>query len=250
MADNRFIFREVLGEIREAADEAGGVITKEEIRQRLEHLPLSEEHFQMIYAYLTEQGIRVPDDAKEAEELPEEKEGLSLSLYLEELQRLIRESDEDETELLKAAISGEADAKERLIEWYLPLICQMAEEYEGQEIPVEDLIQEGNVGLLTAMESLGEFESPAACQAHLLNSVNQAMEAAISENTELKKRADGIVSRVNHLNEAIHNLEEELEHKVSVGELSAYLDMPAEEIRDVLRMSGDQIEIEGTPEKN
>ena len=49
---------------------------------------------------------------------------------------------------------------------------------------------------------------------------------------------------MNHLNEAIHNLEEELEHKVSVDELSAYLEMPAAEIEDVLRMSGDQIEIE------
>lgn len=46
----------------------------------------------------------------------------------------------------------------------------------------------------------------------------------------------GLVSRVNHLNEAIHNLEEELEHKVSVDELSAYLEMPAAEIEDVLRM--------------
>ena len=67
---------------------------------------------------------------------------------------------------------------------------------------------------------------------------------AIHANEETKKSNEGIVSRVNHLNEAIHNLEEELEHKVSVDELSAYLEMPAAEIEDVLRMSGDQIEIE------
>ena len=85
---------------------------------------------------------------------------------------------------------------------------------------------------------------PAACQAHLLNCVNQAMEDAIHANEETTKSNEGIVSRVNHLNEAIHNLEEELEHKVSVDELSAYLEMPAAEIEDVLRMSGDQIEIE------
>lgn len=78
----------------------------------------------------------------------------------------------------------------------------------------------------------------------MLNCVNQAMEDAIHANEETKKSNEGIVSRVNHLNEAIHNLEEELEHKVSVDELSAYLEMPAAEIEDVLRMSGDQIEIE------
>ncbi len=94
------------------------------------------------------------------------------------------------------------------------------------------------------MDTLDTFDSPAACQAHLLNCVNQAMEDAIHANEETKKSNEGIVSRVNHLNEAIHNLEEELEHKVSVDELSAYLEMPAAEIEDVLRMSGDQIEIE------
>ncbi len=242
--DNRYLFREVLGEIKDAADAAGGVITKEQVREQLSHLPLTEEHFDMIFKYLAEQGIRVPDDDAEAEELPEEQEELSLTIYLEELKRLIDEADIDENELLRDMIEGKPQAKDRLIEWYLPLICQMADEYEGSEIPVEDLIQEGNIGLLTAIESMGEFESLAACQAHLLNSVNQAMEDAIRENTDMKKSNDGIVSRVNHLNEAIKNLEEDLEHKVSVEELSAYLEMPAAEIEDVLRMSGDQIEVE------
>ena len=95
-------------------------------------------------------------------------------------------------------------ARERLIEWYLPLICQMADEYDGGEIPAEDLIQEGNIGLLLAMDTLDTFDSPAACQAHLLNCVNQAMEDAIHANEETKKSNEGIVSRVNHLNEAIH----------------------------------------------
>lgn len=243
--DNRYIFREVLSEIKSAADEAGGIITKEEVRKRLEHLPLSEEHFAMIFSYLTEQGIRVPDDAMEAAELPDEEKERSLSIYLEELERLIREEEVDENALLRDVLDGNAQAKEKLIEWYLPLICQMADEYEGDEIPTEDLIQEGNIGLLTALESLGGLESLAACQAHLLNSVNQAMEAAIQETKETKKSNEGIVGRVNHLNEAIQNLEEELEHKVSVEELSAYLEMPVAEIEDILRMSGDQIELEG-----
>ena len=99
--ENRYVFREVLSEIKDAADAAGNVITKEEIRERLKELPLTEEHFQMIYKYLEEQGVRVPDDAKEAEELPKEQEELSLSIYLEELKRLIEESDVDENELLR-----------------------------------------------------------------------------------------------------------------------------------------------------
>ena len=222
--DNRIIFREILGDIRRAADEAGGVITKEEIKERLSHLPLGEDHLKMIYQYLSEQGIQVPDDAQEAAELPTGEEGFALSIYLEELQQLAEREDEDETELLKAVAAGEAQAREKLIRWYLPLICEMAGEYKGDEIAAEDLIQEGNVGLLMAMESLNEFENAAASQAHLLNSVNEAMQAAIHANEETKKRNEDVVSQVNHLDEAIKNLERDLERKVSAEELSAYLD--------------------------
>ena len=120
-----------------------------------------------------------------------------------------------------------------------------SKEIKGDEIAAEDLIQEGNVGLLMAMESLNEFENAAASQAHLLNSVNEAMQAAIHANEETKKRNEDVVSQVNHLDEAIKNLERDLERKVSAEELSAYLDMPLEQIRDILNISGDQIEVDG-----
>ena len=93
---------------------------------------------------------------------------------------------------------------------------------DGAELPPVESFEEGQLGVL---------------QSEIYKMVNLLDE-------ETKKSNEGIVSRVNHLNEAIHNLEEELEHKVSVDELSAYLEMPAAEIEDVLRMSGDQIEIE------
>ena len=71
------------------------------------------------------------------------------------------------------------------------------------------------------------------------------MEKVLREQQEEKNLGDGIVKRVNHLSQAIHNLEEELEHKVSVEELSAYLEMPMEEIRDILKMAGDGLDVEG-----
>lgn len=243
--ENKIIFREMLTEIKKAADDAGNRISHEKIKELLKGIPLEEEHFQMIYDYLAQQNIRVVESEEEAEELPDENERKSLSIYLEELEELGQESFEDEHELIERAIAGDAAAKNRLIEGYLPLICEMASEYEGNELPVEDLIQEGNLGLLMAMETLDAFSNAAACRAHILNGINKAMEEAINGTQDLKKNNDGIVSRVNHLNEAVQNLERDLEHKVSAQELSAYLDMPLEEIKDLLRMSGDQIGLEG-----
>lgn len=243
--ENKIVFREMLTEIKSAADAANNVISKEEIKEILGNLPLEEEHFQLIYGYLAEQNITVVDFKEEVEELPEEDDRRSLSIYLDELTELEGEAFEDEHELLELASKGDMAARNRLVEEYLPRICEMASDYEGDELPAEDLIQEGNLGLLMAMESLQDFDSPAACRAHILNSINQAMEQAIKNSRDDRKMGEGIVSRVNHLNEAVQNLEQDLEHKVSAEELSAYLEMPLEEIKDILRMSGDQIEIEG-----
>ena len=243
--DNKIIFREMLSEIKKAANETGDVITQDKIKEILSGIPLEEEHFKLIYNYLSEQNIRVVDSLEELEEQPQE-DGGSLALYLDELMSLEREVTEDERELMLQAMEQEAGAKERLIESYLPLICEMASGYEGDDVLAEDLIQEGNLGLLMAIESLGQLknERPAACRAHIINSINEAMEQMIDSSRKTKKMDEGIVSRVSHLDEAIRNLERDLEHKVSAEELSAYLEMPLEEIRDVLRMAGDQIELE------
>lgn len=256
--ENKIIFREMLTEVKSAADAAGNVISKEEIREILKTMPLEEEHFQLIYSYLAEQNITVVDTREEAAEMPEEEDRRSLSIYLDELNDLEQASFEDEPEILEKAAQGDEAARSRLIEEYLPRICEMASEYEDEALPAEDLIQEGNLGLLMALETLKEAVAdpdeaaqnvqtrytPAACRAHILNTIGKAMEAAVKESRDERTKGDGIASRANHLNEAVQNLEQDLEHKVSAEELSAYLEMPLEEIQDILRMSGDQIEIE------
>ncbi len=246
--ENKIIFREMLSEIKAAADVYDGQISKEEIREILSGMPLTEEHFGLIYEYLSGQNIRVTEERigqEEAESVASDGSSGGLEGYLHRLLELAEESFEDEHELLGRLMRGDEAAKARLIESYLPLICEAAGNFESEEVLLEDLIQEGNLGLLEALDSLGQFDSPAACSAHILNTINEAMARMVASSRE-KREADGnIVSRVNHLNEAVKNLERDLEHKVSAEELSAYLEMPLQEIRDILRMSGDQIELEG-----
>lgn len=242
--DQKIIFRELLTDLKHAADQHGGFLAKTQIQEILKNMPLEEEHYELIYQYLAGQKIQVVDSEEEILEQPELEEQKSLSLYIEELESLSSPLSEEEQKWMRGAMQGEAGARQHLIESYLPLICEMAGGYEGTDVPAEDLIQEGNLGLLTAMQEIVGMESPAACRAHIVNCINRAMEQAIGQSREKRQMDEGIVSRVNHLNEAVHNLERDLEHKVSAEELSAYLEMPLEEIRDLLRMSGDQIELE------
>lgn len=274
--ENRIIFREMLSEIKAASDVHDGRISKEEIREILSGMPLTEEHFSLIYEYLAGQNIRVTEEREDDAQARQaagkirtygtkteqdagqsepgstqrtmagtDEESGGLGAYLRRLLELAEESFEDEHALLARVMRGEEEAKARLIESYLPLIGEAAGNFEDEEVLLEDLIQEGNLGLLEALDSLEQFDSPAACSAHILNSINEAMAQVITGSRE-KREADGhLVSRVNHLNEAVKNLERDLGHKVSAEELSAYLEMPLQEIRDILRMSGDQIELEG-----
>ena len=110
--ENKIVFREMLTEIKHAADAAGNVISKEEIREILGKLPLEEAHFQLIYGYLAEQNITVVDFKEEIGELPEEDDRRSLSIYLDELTRLESESFEEEQELLVLASGGDMTAQQ------------------------------------------------------------------------------------------------------------------------------------------
>jgi RNA polymerase primary sigma factor len=243
--ENKMIFREMLSEVKKLADASGNIVTKDEIRALFAELPLEEEHFSMVFDYLASQNIRVVDSREEAQEyLPEEDQDV-LSIYVEELMQLEKELPDDEHRLMLQLLAGDEEAKLHIIERYLPVICARADEYTSEELPAEDLIQEGNLGLLMALSSLEGYDSPAAIRAHILNSINDAMAAAIESSRKSSEKNQGIVNRVNHLNEAVNNLEEDLGHKVSAEELSAYLEMPMEEIRDILRMSGDQIDVDG-----
>lgn len=101
------------------------------------------------------------------------------------------------------------------------------------------------MGLLMTLEKLEAADSLAAFRAQLMNGVNRYLQEVLERQRHILEMGKGIENRVNHLSQAIHSLEEELEHRVSVEELSAYLEMPAEEIRDILKMAGDELKVEG-----
>lgn len=245
----RIIFREMLSEIKELADEKGNRLTVEEIRDFFSNAHLTEEQLAMIYEYLAGQKIRVVGyEAAGKEEHPEEQEAGSLTedvymgMYLDELKAIAPVSEEEEEKLFLLAAAGDDMAKSRLVELYLNMVCEIAHTYAYGSLPVSDLIQEGNVALLLAVNDLEVLEHLQAYREHLYRTVSEAMEEALTEHRDVKEMDEQIAERVNHLNEAVQNLERDLEHKASVAELSAYLEMPMEEIRDILRMAGDELE--------
>lgn len=248
----RIIFREMLSEIKGLADAKGNCLTSEEVREFFSNAHLTEEQLAMIFAYLAGQKIQIEgyEPAGENAE-PEEQEGKYptedeyMKMYLEDLETVLPVSEEEEEKLFLLAAAGDAAAKSRLTELYLKMVCEIAHTYAYGSLPVNDLIQEGNIALLLALNDLEVQESLQEYRGELYRAVSRAMEEALTEQRDLRDLDEQVAERVNHLSESVKNLERDLEHKVSVSELSAYLEMPMEEIRDILRMAGDEIKIRG-----
>lgn len=250
----KIIFREMLSEIKALADRKGNTLSVEEINDFFSHAHLSEEQLTMIYEYLIGQKIKVvgyqprnPQPEQEEKEPGMLTEDTCMELYLEELKDILPVSEEEEERLFLLAVAGDGEAKSRLVELYLNMVCELARTYRYSDLPQSDLIQEGNVALLLALEQMEIQDDLQGYREQLYHAVTGGMEEALTMQRDLKEMDEKIAERVNHLGEAVRNLERDLEHKVSVEELSAYLEMPVEEIRDILRMAGDEIEIDRGP---
>src|SRR3990170_3125160 len=139
-----------------------GYLTHDEI---LEHFPEAEQNLEVIdrvYSVLLEQGIDVVEDAKEAEQKGKEEEeeakaeGVAIDdpvrMYLKEIGKVSLLSPELEIELAQRMEKGDEEAKRRLIEANLRLVVSIAKKYVGRGMLFLDLIQEGNLGLIRAVE--------------------------------------------------------------------------------------------------
>lgn len=257
----------MLSEIKELADTRGSVLTLGEVNEFFQNAHLEEEQLLLICEYLLSQKIQVEGYESRAEKAriiqPEEIPDKTLEketerdlegedfvqMYLEDLEAVQIVSEEEELELFCQAAGGDELARARLVEQKLGMVYELSVTYCGLELPQCDLIQEGNVALLMAVNQLPKKGALEEYRGYLFGEIQEAMEAALEEYRDLRDMDEEIAERANHLREAVKNLEEDLEHKVTMEELSAYLEMPAEEIKDILRMAGEEIEIEDRNKK-
>ena len=163
-----------------------------------------------------------------------------LKSYQAELERLELL---EEAELLKLCSqieeTGDGFAKAKLTEQLLPEVLRLAHDFRGRELLLGDLVQEGNIGLMLALETLGMREPGSSPLEYLRQEICQTMAQALEADRAEKEAGSLIAERLNHLRDEIKKLTDELERKVSVEELALYMDMPVEEVEDLLKLAGE-----------
>lgn len=172
-----------------------------------------------------------------AEEALSPEETAYLEEYRETLAGILPETEGERESLWQRYDSGDRAASARLTELYLPLTVEIARALHQEAYFIGDLIQEGNMCLIAALEQGKPQEVPG--HDWLVEEIRQGIRRWISWQKEQKFQDESLVERVRKLEAAIRELSDEEERDYSVAELSAFLDMDEEEIRSVLSLTGD-----------
>lgn len=248
---------EMLLSIKEVARVQQNVITKEEIKNYFKGEEIDDSQFAAIYQYLGENGIAIPGfihveygKSEEDEEEIEQKDEFDnesaerpdvLSLYMEELGELKTLEKSEMTSLFQSAKTGDAKAKNLLIESYLPIVVEIANEYKDKGVWVEDLIQEGNIGLIQGIASLDTLENMEDADEFLRENIKIAICAIIDDSGELDLESS-MISKTSLINEAIKVMTKDLGHAPSLEELSNYTQVPVDEVKELMALAKDAMD--------
>ena len=188
---DRNAFMETLRAVAEVTRTAQNGLSKEEILKYFEGMELSEEHVEMIYQYLQlPPEVQTGEPETEEEEEPviveeeSQEQNVYFQMYLDDLAQIDEMSEDEMQEAYKKLLAGDAAVVGKICESWLGSIAQMAIPYAAQGANLEDVIQEGNMGLLIKLtELVGAGEVP-GIDAILEGAVSAAMIAYTEENLE------------------------------------------------------------------
>ncbi len=239
-------FQKRLEELGRLAAEKENRIRAEEVREFLKDMELTEEQMQLVFGYLASRLVTVEGYVPQEEEEPEEETPLTpeeeafLERYEKEMEYLTFLEEEELLALCREAEEeGDGGAKARLTEQLLPEVLRTARGFTGRGLPLGDLVQEGNIGLMLAMETFDLRPADMTPLDYLRQEIRTSISQALEEQQTERQAGDLLAERLNHLRDGIKELSEDLGRKISVEELSMFMDMPVEEIEDLLKLAGE-----------
>lgn len=163
-------------------------------------------------------------------------ENTSLSLYLKEIERVPLLDRDEEYRLAVLAKNGDSYARNRLVEANLRFVVSIAKQYQNRGLPLSDLISEGNIGLLTAMEKF-EPEKGYHFISYAVWWIRQSILKAIGEKSRMIRLPMNRTADLVQVLQAKTNLEENGCSDASMEDIAAECGMTKEQVLEVLQMS-------------
>ena len=247
-----------LAEILESVEARGllesaqrsGTITAEEIADALDEFDLDAAQMDDFYHALEELHIAVidgligpdEDDDAEAEELREVSTD-ALQLFLKDVGRVDLLTAAQEVELAKKVERGDHRAKQDMVEANLRLVVSIAKRYRNQGLPFLDLIQEGTIGLVRAVEKF-DYRKGFKFSTYATWWIRQAVARALADKARTIRMPVHVVEKLNKIIRAERKLRAELGHEPSALEIGLDLGLPAEEVEQIRRSAQAPVSLE------
>lgn len=164
-------------------------------------------------------------------------------MYLKEIGKVPLLSMEEEIELAKRIELGDEEAKKRLAEANLRLVVSIAKRYLGRGMQFLDLIQEGNLGLIKAVEKF-EYKKGYKFSTYATWWIRQAITRAIADQARTIRIPVHMVEMINRLIRTQRQLVQTLGREPSVEEIAEVMELPAERVREIMKISMDPVSLE------
>jgi len=150
---------------------------------------------------------------------------------------------EQEVELAKGVEAGSEAARERLVRSNLRLVVSVALKYRGHNVPLSDLIQEGNIGRMRAVEKF-DYRRGFKFSTYAIWWIRQAVMRALDNYARVIRLPSYVVAKISKFDDTAGRLRQELERDPSVEELAEALELTPDRIRDILAVSSDPLSLE------
>ncbi len=249
-----------LRELVEFAKKKKNILEYQEINDFFQKMELNAEEFEKILDCLETNNIdvlRITDDddvlITEEEEIEVEKidlsvpDGISIEdpvrMYLKEIGKVPLLSAEEEIDLAKRMELGDQQAKKRLAEANLRLVVSIAKRYVGRGMLFLDLIQEGNLGLIKAVEKF-DYRKGYKFSTYATWWIRQAITRAIADQARTIRIPVHMVETINKLIRVSRQLLQELGREPTPEEISEEMNMPVERVREILKISQEPVSLE------
>ena len=263
-------FSEKLVELLELAKKKKNVLEYQEISDFFKDQSLEVEQMEKVLDFLEASGVDVLrisgndeelilDDDADIEKMDDEEEielvkidlsvpeGVSIEdpvrMYLKEIGKVSLLTADEEIELAKRMEQGDEEAKKRLAEANLRLVVSIAKRYVGRGMLFLDLIQEGNLGLIKAVEKF-DYRKGYKFSTYATWWIRQAITRAIADQARTIRIPVHMVETINKLIRVSRQLLQELGREPTPEEIAEEMKMPVDRVREILKISQEPVSLE------
>lgn len=230
-----------------------GKLTTKEIDEAFVESDIDDAELEKFYESLENSNVEIiddieePDDVSDLDLLQTESEGINIDdpvkVYLKEIGRVPLLTPDEEVGLAERMSKGDPYARKRLSEANLRLVVSIAKRYVGRGMQFLDLIQEGNLGLIKAVEKF-DYTKGFKFSTYATWWIRQAITRAIADQARTIRIPVHMVETINKVKKVSSQLLHENGHEPSAEDIAKQLDMSVDKVREIIRVSQEPVSLE------